>query len=118
MKTQAEWYALEQELASLRKQREEMWGQIKPISKRITFLEFSLKQHKTKFQNTKDWTTTFAYQMFGKRLKELTPDELRVYNKMRQRAIREEKLKCTDNTKIRGNSKNNLPRQKQCIVEQ
>ena len=78
MKTQDQWKAMEDELAELKELRTE-------ISKRIHSLSVSIAQHK---KNPPDKTNTIAYQMFGKRLRDLTTEEYRIYYNARQRINR------------------------------
>lgn len=87
MKTQAEWDAMKEELEELKELRAE-------ISERIHVLNVRIAHHRKTMANPPDKTNTIAYQMFGKRLKDLTPDEYRIYYNARQRARRE---------KLRGN---------------
>ena len=81
MKTQEQWKAMEDELAELKELRTE-------ISKRIHSLSVSIAQHKKCEKNPPDKTSTIAYQMFGKRLKDLTTEEYRIYYNARQRINR------------------------------
>lgn len=81
MKTQDQWKAMEDELAELKELRTE-------ISKRIHSLSVSIAQHKKCLQNPPDKTDTIAYQMFGKRLRDLTMEEYRIYYNARQRINR------------------------------
>ena len=81
MKTQAEWLEMEQELAELKELRD-------AISKRIHELSVGIRQHKKYMQSPPDKTGTIAYQMFGKRLKDLTAEEYRIYYNARKRINR------------------------------
>lgn len=85
MKTTEHWEAVEAEIKELEELR-------RGISERIHLLRVSLNQHRK--QNPPSKTDTIAYQMFGKRLKDLTADEYRQYYNARQkinRAKRKEK---------------------------
>ena len=83
MKTPEEWKALEQERDELKALRNEM-------SKRIHLLSMRIAQHKNHVKNNApNKINTIAYKMFGKQLKDLTPDECRQYYSARQRAKRE-----------------------------
>lgn len=84
MKTEAEWKNKEAELASLIEERSR-------ISKRIHVLKVELKQHKEAQSNPPDKRNTIAFQMFGKRLKDLSKEEYRAYNNARQRINRQKR---------------------------
>ena len=81
MKTEQEWKVKEQELNELVKQR-------RSISKRIHELRVHIAQHKKKVENPPDKTNTLAYQMFGKRYRDLTAEEHKIYYSARQRINR------------------------------
>lgn len=82
MCTKTDWKALETELEALKAQRKE-------LSERIHLLSTSLRQHKQTMKNPPDKTNTLAWKMFGKRMKDLTPDEYRKYYNTLQRKSRE-----------------------------
>lgn len=73
-----EWKEIEQE-------RDELKAVRRAISKRIHLLNMRLAQRNRTKINPPDKTNTIAYQMFGKRLRDLTPDERRLYYNARQR---------------------------------
>ncbi len=89
MYTNEYWAEMEAELKELRELRTE-------ISKRIHILNMGLHSHHKTIANPPDKTDTIAYQMFGKRLRDLTPEELRKYYTSRQRINR---AKRKENTK-------------------
>ena len=78
MKTPEEWKEIEQE-------RDELKAVRKSISKRIHLLNMRLAQRSRTENKPKDKTNTIAYQMFGRRLRDLTPEERRLYYNARQR---------------------------------
>ena len=96
MLTQAEWKAKEKEVAKLEAEREELNAKIcelkakrDMVTKEIHTLTVRIRAYKKRVENPKPINTnTFAYQMFGKRLKDLTPDEYRIYYNARQRINR------------------------------
>ena len=81
MRPEADWKAMEAELRDLKSQRRE-------LSDRIHLLNVSIRQHKQR-KPAPDKTNTLAWQMFGKRMKDLTPDENRKYCNALQRRSRE-----------------------------
>ena len=78
MKSNEYWKALEKELNGLRTQRDN-------LSKKIHLMSVELNQHKKCLRNRKIDTNSLSYKMFGKILRELTPDELREYNRIMQK---------------------------------
>ena len=84
MKTEREWQEIEVQVQELIAQRKE-------ISKKIHVLKASIYQRKHRGKQTggKDYTKTVAWQMFGKRLKDLTKEEYREYYNARQKIARE-----------------------------
>lgn len=78
MKTPEEWKEIEQERNELKEVR-------KALSKRIHLLNMQLAQRNRTKSNTPDKTNTIAYQMFGKRLRDLSKEERRLYYNARQR---------------------------------
>ena len=81
MKTEQEWQEIEAQVQQLVKQRKE-------LSKTIHALKARICQHK-RSKSKKDHTKTIAWQMFGKRLKDLTAEEYREYYNARQKIARE-----------------------------
>lgn len=79
------WIAKEMEVKELSRQLEELDNQRKKIMKRINVLKTSLRYHGG---YSSDKTNTEIYKMFGKLKKDLTDEELRMYNVERQRAHR------------------------------
>ena len=93
MLTQAEWKAKEQELKTLIAKRNELKAQAKELSKQISALQSSLGNHKNYHMYNVSHTPynpcdTIAYQMFGKRYRDLNTTELRQYNAIRQHTRR------------------------------
>jgi hypothetical protein len=89
MLTQAEWQARENELEALKAERKALKARNAEISKRIQVLSIDIAAYKKRQENpTPIRTDTFAYQMFGKQLKDLTQDECRIYYAARQRINR------------------------------
>lgn len=84
MLTHDEWLDRKNELESLKKKRKE-------ISHKISLLRIAIAQHEKAMNNPPNKTNTFAYQMFGKRLKDLTPEEYKAYYNERQRINRAKK---------------------------
>lgn len=82
MKTQEQWKEREQELEELVELRT-------AISSRIHELKVRIAQHKKQMATPPDKTDTIAYQMFGKRLRDLTTEEYRIYYNARQRINRQ-----------------------------
>lgn len=78
MKSNEYWEALENELNELRVQRD-------VLSKKIHLMSVELNQHKGCLRNRKIDTDSLSYKMFGKIRRELSPDELREYNRIMQR---------------------------------
>lgn len=103
MLTQVEWKAREKEVAKLEADREalnakicELKAERDKVSERIHTLSVHIRAYKKRVENPKPINTnTFAYQMFGKRLKDLTPNEYRIYYNARQRINR---IKRKENT--------------------
>lgn len=97
MLTKAEWKAKEKELEKLKAERDALKVKTTEVSKRIHILSVDIAAYKKRVEApTKIRTDTIVYQMFGKQLKDLTPDEYRIYYNARQRinrAIRKEDLK-------------------------
>ena len=81
MKTEQQWKEREQELEELVELR-------KVISSRIHELKVRIAQHKKQMASPPNKTNTIAYQMFGKRLRDLTAEEYRIYYNTRQRINR------------------------------
>ena len=81
MRPESYWKAREKELKALEAQRKE-------LSARIHLLKCDIRQHKQTVKNPPDKTNTIAWQMFGKRLKDLTPEEYRIYYNACQRKRR------------------------------
>lgn len=77
VRTEQEWKAIENEIASLREQRKEISKQIGELNR----IMLNRKNHLRYYGEYKDMTKTKAYQMFGKRLKDLSPEELKEYNR-------------------------------------
>ena len=82
MYPETDWKAREAELEALKAQRKE-------LSERIHVLSIEIRQHKQTMKNPPDKTNTLAWKMFGKRMKDLTPDEYRKYYNVLQRKSRE-----------------------------
>lgn len=79
MHSESEWRAMEADLKALKAQRME-------LSKQIHRLSACLRQHKTRIPSgKKPNTNTVVYRMFGKPVKQLTPDEYRTYCRECQR---------------------------------
>ncbi len=97
MLTQAEWKTKEKELEKLKIKREALKAECEGISKQIHILSCDIRAHKKRMENPQPTrTNTFAYQMFGKQLKDLTHDEYKIYYNARQRINR---AKRKENTK-------------------
>ena len=98
MLTPEQWQARENELKALKAERKALKARNAEISKRIQVLSIDIWAYKKRQENpTPIRTDTFAYQMFGKQLKDLTPDECRAYYAARQkmnRAKRKEQIQC------------------------
>lgn len=88
MLSNKEWEAKRKELEELEKQKKE-------IAKKIHILKVSLNQH-GKHCDNKVRTDTEVYKMFGKKLKDLTPEEYKVYYNARQRINRQKRKAKTD----------------------
>ena len=82
MKSSKEWEAMEEELKELLELRAE-------VSRRIRVLKVAINAHKRTLAHPPDKTNTIAYKMFGKRLRDLTTEELKAYNAQRKREGRE-----------------------------
>lgn len=80
------WIAKEKEVEKLLEQLEELDNQRKKIMKRLNVLKSSLRYHNG---CTSDKTNSEVYKMFGKAKKNLTNEELRIYNTTRQKAHRD-----------------------------
>lgn len=106
MKTPEEWQAIESRIAELETQRnnlplelEDFKRQIKErkkaitaeitrLKKKIAWREFS-EQHYTTANHDND----IAVQMFGKRLRDLSPEEKKEYNRIRTQQSRARRRK-------------------------
>ena len=92
MLTREEWKARETELKTLKAKRQELKAQTKELSRQISVLQSSLGNRKNYHSNTThtpyNHRDTIAYQMFGKRYRDLNTAELRQYNAIRQQTIR------------------------------
>ena len=96
MITLAEYEARINERESLKTKRDmlkaiidESKAEIKELSEQIATLDRNIWQYeKYHAEHCYDYTKTLAYQMFGKRLKDLNDNECREYYTMRQRSIR------------------------------
>ena len=78
MKSEQFWEKQKKELENLLKERRE-------ISKKIHLLKVSLQQHKTKsYKNPNAGKTSRAFARFGKRWRDLTPEERRLWAKERK----------------------------------
>lgn len=92
MLTPAEWKAKEKELERLITKREALKSETAEVSKRIHILSVDIRAYKKRTNSPKPVrTNTFAYQMFGKQLKDLTHDEYKIYYNARQRINREKR---------------------------
>ena len=97
MLTPSQWKARKKELENLKAKRDLLRAELEETSRQIHILSASITSYQKRAENPRPIKTdTFAYQMFGKRLKDLTEDEYRIYYNARQRinrAKRKEKLK-------------------------
>ena len=84
MKNNEYWQSLENELIILKNQRDE-------LSRKIHLMSVELRQHKGTLINRKIDTSSLCYQMYGKRQKDLTPEQLKEYNRIMQRNRRAKK---------------------------
>lgn len=92
MYTPAEWKAKENELEMLKAKRDALRAEVAEISKCISVLSANIANYKKRMKATNQAKTeSFVYQMFGKCLKDLTPNERRIYFNARQMAINEKK---------------------------
>ena len=94
MKPDEYWESLENELQTLKIQRNNLdkqddAEQRRKLSKQIRLISTKINQHKkiAKYRNENpiDMTNTLIYKMFGKSGKELTPDEYREFHRIYQR---------------------------------
>lgn len=74
---------LKQRMAELRRQRDMLSVQIRDLWYEIYYLEAKRPIHKERKAET-----SLAYQMFGKQYKDMTPEELKIYNKASQQRYR------------------------------
>ena len=84
--TEKQWQAIEQRVAKLTEQK-------KAIQKELNFLKAKLAGREYRVNNYTPTDNTkrergFAMKIFGKRRKDLTPEELREYNKLLNRKSR------------------------------
>lgn len=86
MKSNEYWEALELELQELKLQRDE-------LSRKIQLVSAKLRTHKGVLKEQKLNTKSLCYQMYGKRQRELSPEQLREYNRIMRRKSREKKKK-------------------------
>lgn len=98
MYTPAEWKAKENELEMLKAKREALRAETAEISRCISILSANIAHYKKRMETTNQAKTeSFVHQMFGKSIKDLTPNERRRYYSARQTAInekRKENAKC------------------------
>ena len=78
LKVKAEIEDTEKEIIALREKKNQ-------LKKRVYWYEYTKN-------NIKTFEDSIAFQMFGKRLKDLTHDELREYNKQRARISRKNRV--------------------------
>ena len=98
MLTETDWKAKEQELERLKAERAAMKVQMAELSRKIHILSVSVRHYHENYDKMpRDYTQTAAYQMFGKRLKDFTAEEYRIYYSTRQRIRRAKKKGGTHN---------------------
>ena len=74
----------------LKAQREELHNQVRSLTTQIIHLKRRIRHKECYIPKSKN-PDTIAYQTFGKHYKDLTVDEKRKYNAMRQRECRQRK---------------------------
>ena len=85
--TEAEYLQAKAEIDDIKHKISLLRAEKKKLVDKIRWYEYTEKD------NRKDYTKTLAFQMFGKRLKDLTEDEKREYGKERTRVSREQKTR-------------------------
>ena len=81
--TEAEYLQTKAEVEDIKHKISLLRAEKKKLIDKIRWYEYTEKD------NRKDYTKTLAFQMFGKRLKDLTEDEKREYSRERTRKSRE-----------------------------
>lgn len=84
---------MKRQLEILLKEREKLSATIRDLRYEINYLETQRPNHKKR-----DITQSKAYQMFGKKYRELTAEELKIYNYHAQKKHRKLGTYNTDNT--------------------
>lgn len=85
--TEAEYLQTKAEIDDIKHKISLLRAEKKKLVDKIRWYDYTEKD------NRKDYTKTLAFQMFGKRLKDLTEDEKREYGKERTRVNREHKTR-------------------------
>ena len=82
--------AKKEEIQALERQLKEIEKQRKEIANKIHVLKIGINQHK-KHENRPINTNSEVYKMFGKRLRELTKEEYKIYYNARQKINRQKR---------------------------
>lgn len=83
--TEAEYLQIKIEIENIKEKITLLREEKKRLIDRVRWYEY------TERDKRKDYTKTLAFQMFGKRLKDLTEDEKKAYRRERTRISRENK---------------------------
>lgn len=83
--TETEYLQTKSEIEDIKGKISLLRAEKKKLINKIRWYEYTEKETR------KDYTKTLAFQMFGKRLKDLTEDEKREYSKERTRISRKNK---------------------------
>lgn len=84
------WQDIANQIQQLQKQIDLLHKDLHTLAKQKHILQNKLNQHKKQQAKPKqdNWQKSIAFEMFGKRLKDLTPTEYKVYFNARQRINR------------------------------
>ena len=83
--TEVEYIQIKIEIEKIKEKITLLREEKKKLINRVRWYEY------TEQNKRKDYTKTFAFQMFGKRLRDLTEDEKKEYGRERTRISRENK---------------------------
>lgn len=112
MKTPEQWKAINDRVAELETQKKNLSLELEEFKRQLNLRKKTIvtelnalkkKVHYRKFYEQhyglKDYSTSPAVQLFGKREKDLTPEERREYNKLMMREYRNKRRKQNETTR-------------------
>lgn len=89
MKSEHEWHKREEELRKMQEERDQINAQIDELRRKRNLLSYEINKHAMCLRQHRNIQKTRlnsrVFLMFGKKLKDLTPDEYRAYIAASQR---------------------------------